>query len=912
MHCLPSKYEPAVTDSGPRATWQRVMTSGFQALLRKDISLCHFGLPRFFKVLIEAYVTDKRTVAESVTGCLKTLVLECVAPALPASSELEPQIAKIIAEICGGLRYRFHEWYPQILTVITKVYESFGMHGHPVTAPITQTLAKMRASDGVSCAELIEQVIGSAISAMGPAAVLEVLPLGLISKEVQHEFPTAWLLPVLKANVSRSEIRFFTESMIPIAEHCLKVSETAISNGNEHVAAVYRTLHIQVWELLPPFCSHAIDVATHFKSIARLLGSVLQDRPHLRSVVCTALITLIRTADTPVEVETIARFAKNYLPILFTLYCSDDATDHEKSRCLATIEAYSPIASPELLLSLFEHVRSRVSGTDGGETALLLRGQHAMMDLTIAMVGCMDDVRPVIGVVLPLIQGNDATLQKKGYKALALICASERPAHRTFVRAEALRLQKLLESSMIEAGPATKQHRLTLISSLVRLLPPPNIKTFVPEIITEVILCTKEVKEKARDSAFVCLVEIGEAIISAEEAATSEGASITISDYFSIVIAGLAGSPHMISATVVSLSRMVYQFRDHMPSEQMSQVLEAACILLQCKSREVIKSVLGFIKVAIAVLPSTDFEIHLPLLVKGLITWSIPTFRQKTKMIVERLIRKFGFSTVDELTPSAHKKLLTNIRKTKEREKRKKADGKNADDHNIEVEGSSGGSARTHKPSYDQLMNDSETGSDADDEESEARRKVKGTSAATGRNIKRRPDIGNSSVVIQDGDESDDALDFLDPSAATKLRSTLPTKSKTRKEAKYPVTEDGKWLIEDPDAISPSTSGKHHVRTLVVDAEEKNMGKGRKRSADESEDESEDNMPPASRKTSSGHLGAKYRSKKGGGDVKVKGAPLPHAYVPFDMKQMNKRKRMKAIGEFKGLVKSVKKGGKRV
>ena len=51
------------------------------------------------------------------------------------------------------------------------------------------------------------------------------------------------------------------------------------------------------------------------------------------------------------------------------------------------------------------------------------------------------------------------------------------------------------------------------------------------------------------------------------------GVDITNSDYFSVVVAGLAGqTPHMISATVLALSRLLYEFRDDLEPVQVQQV----------------------------------------------------------------------------------------------------------------------------------------------------------------------------------------------------------------------------------------------------------------------------------------------------------------------------------------------------
>lgn len=55
-------------------------------------------------------------------------------------------------------------------------------------------------------------------------------------------------------------------------------------------------------------------------------------------------------------------------------------------------------------------------------------------------------------------------------------------------------------------------------------------------------------------------------------------------------------------------------------------------------------------------------------------------------------------------------------------------------------------------------------------------------------------------------------------------------------------------------------------------------------------------------------IGKAYRAKKAGGDVKLKNKPDPYAFVPFDGNRLNRRKKAKAVGEFKGMMKGVKRG----
>ena len=91
------------------------------------------------------------------------------------------------------------------------------------------------------------------------------------------------------------------------------------------------------------------------------------------------------------------------------------------------------------------------------------------------------------------------------------------------------------------------------------------------------MLATKEANEKARNSAYALLISIGDVALKNQESLCAEvyvivglyrfvtGGQVssqpfTLTDYISIVMAGLAGTqPHMISAAVISLARLAYE-----------------------------------------------------------------------------------------------------------------------------------------------------------------------------------------------------------------------------------------------------------------------------------------------------------------------------------------------------------------
>lgn len=66
---------------------------------------------------------------------------------------------------------------------------------------------------------------------------------------------------------------------------------------------------------------------------------------------------------------------------------------------------------------------------------------------------------------------------------------------------------------------------------------------------------------------------------------------------FNMVLAGLIGAtPHMISASIMALARLLYEFSPHLQIAA-PQLLPVILSLFKSKAREIIKSALGFVKV---------------------------------------------------------------------------------------------------------------------------------------------------------------------------------------------------------------------------------------------------------------------------------------------------------------------------
>ena len=99
-------------------------------------------------------------------------------------------------------------------------------------------------------------------------------------------------------------------------------------------------------------------------------------------------------------------------------------------------------------------------------------------------------------------------------------------------------------------------------------------------------------------------------------------------------------------------------------------------VFLSSANREIVKSALGYVKLAIHTMPVELLRPHLKELVPALLSWSHDHknhFKAKVRHIFERMLRRFGWEDVYiHAEQEEARKVLLNIKKRKDRAKRKK------------------------------------------------------------------------------------------------------------------------------------------------------------------------------------------------------------------------------------------------
>nr|CAG4638227.1 EOG090X00E0 [Cyclestheria hislopi] len=923
-------YQPSLNDAQSLGAWLTVMTQAHVNLGRLDSVLCAGHLPHFFTTATELWLSDRLEVVQAVTPSLALVLTSCLEPAMTSQSPPVSSAEKIIGSIEQGLGFQYIQAWKYVIHLCTTAIEVVGRSQPKCLTNLLKSLAFLRVSPQFPYESEAEYAIGKAIRILGPRFVLKCIPLNMTGEEDAYDFPQSWLLPILRENVSHTELGFFIEYFLPLA---LAFNKRSISCRNKQDLVGFKVIDLlekQIWALLPSFCKYPTDVEKSFKVIAKDLGKAISDRPDIRMDIMAALRQLIIHSKEEQGRNEISRYAKNYLPILFNVFITKPSSDemecHRRS-AYDTILYYLQIADTNLLNSLFDKAKSKLesvlqdekSPTSSEDTKFTW---DAVLDLLRALVVYQDEgrIESIVNMCAPWIFGKDFKQQKKAYRVVEQIVTSEKDTCKKLMESKFNDVIKLFEDSRSSVKPTSKASRLRSVSHIVSLLQPvEEHRSFLTSSMREAVMGVKEIGEKARSASYLLLTNIGKVLQS-----WFPSPQEALSDYVKLLLVDVNGTPIQASTTIASLTHVLHEFASVCTEELVHSILSVICELLNSPSREVVAAALGFIRMFVVTVHSQRLPFYLKVLVDSLS--SMPeefqsAYRLKTRDIFVRLMRKCGTDFVIKLVPEENTTLLkrlNNLRKIEARKKRLKEAGKQQEDADDEEE-------ETQLASQPKTMEHVLADSD-DDLEEEEENKKKGTHRT-------------AKAWIHEGDA---ILDFLDPKSVQKVSATNPKTApnaavsiKKKKESLFKTAPDGRLIIKEPKdaAVSDDEQSDEPIIQALGDLA---VNRKRKLEGEDSSDEentfkyqaggsgihrpiepSEKSFGKSSPKSNGKKMkktekpvdyGAEYRSNKAKGDVKRKGQPDPFAYVPLSRSVLNKRKAAKMKGQFKSLVHGARKG----
>ncbi|XP_030664824.1 RRP12-like protein isoform X1 [Nomascus leucogenys] len=966
-------YVPSENDLQPLLAWLKVMEKAHINLVRLqwDLGLGH--LPRFFGTAVTCLLSPHSQVVTAATQSLKEILKECVAPHMAdigsvTSSASGPaqSVAKMFRAVEEGLTYKFHAAWSSVLQLLCVFFEACGRQAHPVMRKCLQSLCDLRLSPHFPHTAALDQAVGAAVTSMGPEVVLQAVPLEIDGSEETLDFPRSWLLPVIRDHVQETRLGFFTTYFLPLANTLKSKAMDLAQAGSTVESKIYDTLQWQIWTLLPGFCTRPTDVAISFKGLARTLGTAISERPDLRVTVCQALRTLItKGCQAEADRAEVSRFAKNFLPILFNLYGQPMAagdTPAPRRAVLETIRTYLTITDTQLVNSLLEKASEKVLDPASSDFTRL-----SVLDLVVALAPCADEaaISKLYSTIRPYLESKAHGVQKKAYRVLEEVCASPQGPGALFVQSHLEDLKKTLLDSLRSTSSPAKRPRLKCLLHIVRKLSAEH-EEFISALVPEVILCTKEVSVGARKNAFALLVEMGHAFLrfGSNEEGKAQGAGgghsahrlgggkhpsktverapcpgpgqaaplwpsvplpggsflldppwslspEALQRYLVLIYPGLVGAVTMVSCSILALTHLLFEFKGLMGTSTVEQLLENVCLLLASRTRDVVKSALGFIKVAVTVMDVAHLAKHVQLVMEAIGKLSDDMrrhFRMKLRNLFTKFIRKFGFELVKRLLPEEYHKVLVNIRKAEARAKRHRALSQAATEEEEEEEEEEE-PAQGKGDSIEEILADSEDEEDNEEERSRGKEQ---------RKLARQ----RSRAWLKEGG-GDEPLNFLDPKVAQRVLATQPGPGRGRKKDHgFKVSADGRLIIreeadgnkmEEEEGAKGEDEDMADLMEDVIIRSKKHQKLKHQKEAEEEELE----IPPQYQAGGSGiHRpvakkampGAEYKAKKAKGDVKKKGRPDPYAYIPLNRSKLNRRKKMKLQGQFKGLVKAARRG----
>ena len=839
--------QPSPNDSQLLPPWLAVVSRGYDVSSQVNSEETFQSLPNIFSKVSQFLVSTSHNIRISASECLISFIVNCI----PASVVIDPSIydekileklANIVTEL---LSVKYQSAWMEVFNVVGAMLDNLRWRATPILDDSVKIIGDMRTNEAFAGKMEADTVLSKAIRAMGPNVVLRLLPLNLGIKT--NEPGRAWLLPLLRDAVSNTHLAHFKSELVPLSE---KMFQRVADHGKAEKTMeikIFETVVHQIWAILPGYCDLPLDLTSTFdQQFAELISNLLYQQVELRTDLChslqnlvdsnKALLTLtgqeaeLRQSRVPTDeaqrnLDYLATFAGNLLAILFNVYTQ--TLPQYRGPILQCINAYLSITPEKELGETFTRVVSMLesSFTETNGSAKSDRSpkqvsnsqmppmSQTLMDIVITMSAYLP--RSAFGqlfkIASAILQKQDANLQKKAYKLIPRLAESEAGKAALYDRNE--ELQTLLLGCVENVAPAAKRDRLSAIAQIVQTLPSGDLH-FIPSTLPEVVISTKENNEKARRTAFDLLVTMGEKMHGGgtimnsrvpHMPADSPNASASLDEYFTMVSAGLAGnSPHSISAFITALTRILHEFHKQVSDQTIIDLLETMDIFLKSPNRELVRSTMGFVKACVISLPDKMMLPRLSGLIPNLLLYQHEhkgQLQAKVKHILERMMRKYGYEAVEKATPEQDRKLIVNIRKTRERNKRKKkgisaagADGDSGQERSVspEVSRKKGvfGSEFDRAVYGSDEEEASESGSDVSDDEALGRGRWK--------TDKRKLDASGETYILED---EDDPLDLLDRKALRKISTTKPVKiaAVPKQKRKAKMDSDGKLIFDDED-----------------------------------------------------------------------------------------------------------------
>lgn len=508
-------YQPNINDDQPLNAWCIALKEALLSLNNLDAKLSNLHLIKFIKTAVECLKSDSTQVYNCVCNCISAIFTLTIKEQVESCPE--DLLRKLYSELESALKYQYSHAWAQVIPMMSDLF----VHNEVAVqslGPIMQRLSILHESNDTDINEAIDGFFRKAVAFYGPQTILKQCPVGWRTgesvgspmaqeAEFRGEFTNPWLLPILRDYTNENaNLSLFVDHFLPLADDLSKkastckkladrmrqvIAEMMDQEGDDYQKAfrahesflmatreLGRCVHA-LWALFPSLCRNPVDVPEVFSKIAKRLGETLYDR----DLVAYPLIGLRNLLKCSSEVtNTVALFAKNYLPILFNLYTNENENTQIKQTwrrpVLMLIELFVPHlfineASAQTFYKLYENINRHLSEANCSDFR-----RSALLDILGAILASpkgfkLADIEKLYEEnAKPLVEKSKLpTDQKKGFKIIEQMVQSTSPECEQFMRntlsQQVTFLLSLISNSKNFTAPSTRSFAIRTIRALV-------------------------------------------------------------------------------------------------------------------------------------------------------------------------------------------------------------------------------------------------------------------------------------------------------------------------------------------------------------------------------------------------------------------------------------------------------------
>lgn len=860
------------------------------------------------------------------TDAPDSLKLFWLTPGSESISEI-PDIAKIGSILKELTNFKYSSNFGVIFHFIGKVYLALGADFFDQMKPSFLALCALRTNETPSPA--LRLVLEDAVSAFGPELFLENYPLN-ITGNPGEELLRSWVLPLLMTSIKSSKLSTWQKFLYPIAQNAESHYEELFKDPSN--LKTLQVLSSQIWHLLPVFCKNCMDALVSFTpGFAKHLSTLITQKHRSSLSILEALSNLLRSENKDTR-DAVVKFSRNYIPQFFNMYLDETTEDGVKFNVLKVCADFMANISREQLNQYIDGIKTRIGSEDTDETKKKL-----LVDLLREVVAFMDpeEVRNLLREFVPQLW-NVGACQKKVVMLIKKVLNTQYKDSdgndldfdmSTMVTDIKPMLLSKLDSGSVAARKQVYRCMLLLMEKDQFKLEDLN------EILPRVILCLRVERKAIRIIGVKLFKACCNFFVMGSKLDKPKAVFKLIKSFGEDL--EISCSDRMI-ATLMALQYLVALYQECI-NDQIQRELFAliAKYMKLAKKPHFFEPALHLLKVLISILDVEQLSKYCEKIISEICAWNKTTglmYRARVKVVLFRLAKKMGPDAVFEMCPDDHKKLASSLRKQLNREETQRKQGKSTKESKYDDASEAASHVSGSKSQYSRITK-AETIADilkelesSDDE---------GNNSRTTKLSSKSKKSNTTSVFLHEG--KDGVIDLTDKRMSRHLSSRKPTETEAKNEAnrksELKFAPDGRLLLIGKDGKYMGVE-KEDENDMEVDPEQQ---LGIKSDTSDTEAESDDGELSKKKKkklaakfdTSSLsswfkskkqpgqqpkgvrrmlETGETFRAKKAGGDIKVDGKPDPYAFVPLDPRALNKRKAKKLEGQFKGLVKSSKRG----